>query len=154
MQRVARQRIVILTIDPVVSGQMWLLADYLTEIRDSDMLTFPPPSAVAVALGGQVEAVPVPSDCADEFLLSFWAHPERVGDPAARAATSGFALLPQPVVDRVVNEVADDLATGTWDRRWGHLRTLTEYDAGLRLVVADTSLGDRRRSNSSEFGGA
>jgi hypothetical protein len=43
--------------------------------------------------------------------------------------------MPAEVVDRVVADVERDLADGTWDARHGHLRSLTEYDAGLRLIV-------------------
>jgi hypothetical protein len=34
-----------------------------------------------------------------------------------------------------VTEVGRDLKDGTWDRRYGHLRSLDEYDVGLRLIV-------------------
>jgi hypothetical protein len=37
---------------------------------------------------------------------------------------------------RVVAAVARDLSDGSWERRYGALRALNEYDAGLRLVVA------------------
>ncbi len=137
MQRVARRRIVILTIDPTVSGEMWLMADYLTEVADRDHATMPSPAVIAQSINGRVEVVPVPADCQDGFLLAFWAHPEWVLDPAARAATSGFALMPGTVVDRVTSAVAAHLASGEWDRRYGHLRTLESYDAGLRLITAD-----------------
>jgi hypothetical protein len=40
------------------------------------------------------------------------------------------------VVDRVVADVERDLASGAWDARWGALRELDEFDAGLRLIVA------------------
>jgi len=73
---------------------------------------------------------------ADWMLGSFWAHPERVLDAGARAATSGFARLPPEVVDRVVAEISRDLASGSWDERYGHLRALDALDVGLRLVVA------------------
>jgi hypothetical protein len=56
-------------------------------------------------------------------------------DPAARAATSGFARMPSADVDRVVEDVRNDLESGEWDRRHGHLRQLQRYDAGLRLVI-------------------
>jgi hypothetical protein len=71
------------------------------------------------------------------MLGSYWAHPERVLDSDARAATSGFARMEPTVVERVVAAVAADLASGIWDRRHGHLRQLDEYDVGLRLIVAD-----------------
>jgi hypothetical protein len=67
--------------------------------------------------------------------MSFWAHPERVLDAAARNATSGFARMDEAVVGRVVNAVRADLASGAWDRRHGELRTRASFDAGMRLLV-------------------
>ena len=93
-------------------------------------------------LGGDavsIEPVLLHRDTPDWMLDSFWAHPERVLDSHARAATSGFARMPDAVVERVVGAVGADLADGTWAARHGHLRALTKYDAGLRLIVAETS---------------
>jgi hypothetical protein len=61
-------------------------------------------------------------------------------DAKARAATSGFARMPANVVDRVVSEIARDLASGLWDDRHGQLRSLDELDVGLRLVVATSKV--------------
>jgi SAM-dependent methyltransferase len=77
LRRVARGPVAILTYDPLVSGEMWLMADYLVEVAALDRRIFP-----------------------------------------------------------VVRDVARDLADGTWDRRHGRLRELSELDVGLRLVVA------------------
>jgi hypothetical protein len=66
---------------------------------------------------------------------AFLAHPERVVDPIARAATSGFARMDPQIVDRVLSELRRDLQNGVWDARHGELRALDSYDAGLRLVV-------------------
>jgi SAM-dependent methyltransferase len=138
LRRVARGPVVVLTFDPVVSGAMLLMADYLTEVAAFERETCPAPERIAALLGGhaEVRTLPVARDTPDHTLLSFWAHPERVLDPAARAATSGFARQPADVVDRVVADVGRDLASGAWDERHGHLRALQAYDAGLRLVVA------------------
>ena len=137
MRRVARGAVVILTYDATVSGEMWLMADYLPEVAELDRRIFPSIPTLTTWLGGstRVEAVQLSKDTPDWTLGSFWAHPERVLDPAARAATSGFARMPPAVVDRVVDEVRRDLESGEWDRRYGHLRQLEHYDAGLRLVV-------------------
>ncbi len=131
---------VILTIDPEVSGRMWLMADYLHEVRDLDRAILPPVDTIVSWLDrpAVVDAVPVPRDTPDHNLLSFWAHPERVLDPAARAATSGFARQPEEVVARVVAAVEADLAAGRWDARHGELRSLPHHDAGLRLIRART----------------
>jgi len=126
------------TIDVPVEAEMWLLRDYVPEIAERDLVEFPTIDAVCGWLGGaSVEVLPVPSDCHDGFLLSFWSQPERVLDASSRAATSGFARLADDVVTRAVDSLAADLGDGTWCRRHGDLRQLTEYDAGLRLVVAD-----------------
>ena len=138
LRRVARGAVAILTCDATVSGAMWLLAEYLPETADLDRRIFPPPERLAEWLGGDVriEALPIPRDTPDWMLGSFWAHPERVLDADARAGTSGFARLPADVVDRVVSEVSRDLASGAWDERHGHLRSVEALDVGLRLIVA------------------
>lgn len=138
LRRVARDTVVILTYDVAVISAMWLLADYLPEVAALDRRIFPSMEQLAEWLGGdvRVETVPIPRDTTDWMLGAFWAHPERVLDPSARAATSGFSRMPASVVDRVVLEVARDLDSGEWDRRHGHLRALDAFDAGLRLVVA------------------
>ena len=137
LRRIARGPVVILTFDPDVSARMWLVADYLPEVAELDRRTCPSPDRVATWLGSDVDVqvVPVHRDTPDWMLASFWAHPERVLDPRARNATSGFARMRPEVVARVVDAVARDLRDGTWDARHGHLRYLHQYDAGLRLLV-------------------
>jgi SAM-dependent methyltransferase len=137
LRRVARGPVVIATCDPRVSGEMWLMRDYLPEVRDLDMRIFPLPEQIASWLGGaDTEIVPVPRDTPDWMLMAFWAHPERVLDEGARNATSGFARMDPPVVDRVVAAVRRDLQNGDWERKNRPLRELAEHDAGLRFVVS------------------
>ncbi len=138
LRRVSRGPVVLVTIDPRVSGAMWLMADYLPEVAELDRRIFPLPEQIATWLGGEVRIEPllVHRDTPDWALVSYWAHPERVLDADARAATSGFARMPPEVVARVVAAVERDLADGTWDQRHGALRALEEHDAGLRLIVA------------------
>jgi SAM-dependent methyltransferase len=142
LRRVARDRVVILTYDPSVSGRMWLMADYLPEVAALDERIFPSPDALAGWLGGavEVETIPIARDTSDWMLGSFWAHPERVLDERARANTSGFARMPAAVVERVVRSLRRDLEDGRWDARHGELRALDEHDVGLRLIVARRSL--------------
>lgn len=137
LRRVARGPVVILTYDADISGSMWLMADYLQEVAALDRGIFPPIDQVATWLGGEVhiETIEISRDTPDWMLGSFWAHPERVLDPAARAATSGFARMTDRVIERVVANVCRDLASGLWDERHGHLRKLDALDVGLRLVV-------------------
>ncbi len=138
LRRVTGGPVVVLTIDPTVSGELWLMKDYFPEVAELDHAIFPSIDELSEWLGPmRVETIPVARDTPDKMLLAYWAHPEWVLDPAARAATSGFARMPASVVDRVVDAVRRDLADGTWDARHGHLRKLVHYDAGLRLVIAE-----------------
>jgi SAM-dependent methyltransferase len=135
LRRVTAGPIVILTHDP--SASWWLMDDYAPEIAAQLGEAGPTVEALVDRLGGaEVRIVPVPADCSDAFLLSFWNRPELVLDPEARAATSCFAKLSAVTQERVARKLAADLEDGTWEARHGHLRQLTEFDAGLRLIRA------------------
>jgi hypothetical protein len=138
LRRVARDAVVILTYEESVSRRMWLLDEYLPEVAELDRRIFPAPERIAQWLGGDVriETVEVPADTSDWMLGAFWAHPERVLDPRARAATSGFARMTAAVIERVASTLEADLRSGAWDARHGHLRALESLDVGLRLIVA------------------
>jgi SAM-dependent methyltransferase len=138
LRRVARGPVVIVTYDSAVSAKMWLMSDYFPEVAALDRTIFPTIDQLANWLGGtvEVEAILTSRDTPDWTLGSFWAHPERVLDEAARNATSGFARMEPTVVNRVVAEVDRDLRNGSWDRRNSRLRDLPAFDAGMRLLVA------------------
>jgi SAM-dependent methyltransferase len=137
LRRVARGPVVILTYDTAVSSRMWLIADYMPEVAELDRRTFPPLGGIVELLGGDthVEQIELSRTTPDWMLGSFWAHPERVLDPAARQGTSGFARMPAEAAQRVIAAVEEDLRSGAWERRYGHLRSLERFDVGLRLIV-------------------
>jgi SAM-dependent methyltransferase len=139
MRRVARRRIVVLTIDVEAQADMWLFRHYAPELLERDRRDFPALERIQawVQAPTQVVSVPVPSDCRDGFLLAFWSRPEAVLDAGARAATSGFARLDDEREQEAVHRLARDLESGAWDRAHGHLREEKELDVGLRLLVAD-----------------
>jgi SAM-dependent methyltransferase len=138
LRRVARGPVVLLTFDRDVSSDMWLVADYLPEVAELDRRTMPALEALTSWLGGETEVVTIPiaRDTPDWMFGAFWAHPERVLDAAARQATSGFSRMPPAVIDRVDAAVRADLASGRWDGRHGHLRSLDACDVGMRLIVS------------------
>ena len=49
LRRVARDTVVILTYDPLVSGDMWLMADYLPEVAELDRASSRHPSCCRLA---------------------------------------------------------------------------------------------------------
>ncbi len=139
MLRVARRRIVLLTIDVAVEGEMWLLRDYIPEVLARDREEFPTIARLTAELSHptQVITLPVPRDCQDGFLLAFWGRPEAVLDQGARAATSGFARMNSAEEATAVARLKQDLESGEWDARHGALRDSSEQDVGLRLLVTE-----------------
>ena len=137
--RVARRRVVLLTIDTDVAVSTWLFREYIPEAAERDRREFPAVPRLLAILGSsaRVLTVPVPADCTDGFALALWNRPEMVLDPAVRAATSGFARMDPAREAAAVDRLARDLADGSWDRRNGHLRGRPEFDIGLRLIVAE-----------------
>jgi SAM-dependent methyltransferase len=136
--RVTRERIVFLTLDLDVTAEMWLCRDYLPEIVEHDRETFPSIAHLRAVLPGvQVEVVPVPTDCTDGFCIALWSRPEMHLDPGVRRSSSIWHLLPPATVDGGLDRLRQDLESGEWDRRYGHLRTQAALDVGVRLVKAE-----------------
>ena len=147
LARVAR-RVVVVTWDPACRDSFWLTTEYLPEIIKFDLPRFPSLSELAESLGGEItsQALPVPHDCVDGFLGAFWRRPDAYLDPAVRSAMSCFAQLPAERVESGLSRLANDLREGRWEAKFGHLRSLDSADLGYRLVVAEVSAPDRRRS--------
>jgi SAM-dependent methyltransferase len=139
MRRVARARVVLMAYLPgvVAPADRWLSGTYFPHIARVDETMFPRLERYAATLG-PCRAAPVmlPSDCVDGFLDAYWARPEAYLDPRVRAGISGFRLMPEADLHAGLSRLEKDLRDGTWDRRFGALRTQASYDAGVRLVVA------------------
>jgi len=136
VRRVTRGPVVVFSFDYAVHAQQWLVTDYLPEMVGLDR-DLPTPDAVATALGGgTVDVLPIPHDCTDGFCHAWWRRPAAYLDPGVRAAISGIARLPAPVVDRGVAALRRDLDDGTWHRRHAALLAETEIDGGYRLILA------------------
>ena len=136
VRRVAR-RAVFLTWDFELSQRFWL-TEYIPAINDWDWrIAVAIPRLCELLATDDVHVVPVPHDCTDGFLGAYWRRPEMYLDPGARAGISTFARLDQSVVKAGLELLLDDLQSGEWKRRHGHLLELDEFDVGYRLVVAD-----------------
>ena len=140
MRRVSRGPVVVLTFDAPALRHFWL-ADYLPEVMDTEEARYPTLEQVAGVLARgssevRVDVVPVPRDCVDGFGEAYYARPEAFLRPEVRAATSGLVLTDPTAVQRGLDRLEDDLATGAWDQRYGHWREQVEYDGALRVVIA------------------
>lgn len=136
MRRVATGPVVILTFDGDALDRFWL-ADYVPELMVAERGRYPAISRLTRALGEGtvVQDVPVPIDCVDGFTEAYFARPERFLDDRVRQAQSAWGFVHPDVQARGVERLRDDLASGAWDARYGHLRTLPAFDGSLRLIV-------------------
>ncbi len=137
MRRVARGPVLVLSCDPDLLERSWLHA-YAPEMIAVEARRYPAMDTIAAALGGNVEikAVPIPLNCVDGFGEAYYGRPERMLDPAARLANSAWSFVDASVGERFVAELGRDLADGSWDRRYGALRTQPFFEGSLRLVIA------------------
>lgn len=137
VRRVTRGPVVLFLRDPHAAGRWWL-HHYFPATARLEATRETPFGQVAGLLGGRFEAIPVPipADCTDGFNAAYWGRPEAYLDPEVWRPMSALALI--PAADRAdgMRRLRTDLASGQWDRRWGHLRALDELDLGYRVVTA------------------
>lgn len=136
MQRVSRGPVVVTVSDPVRLLDMWL-ADYFPEPLLVEQSRFPPIDRLVTLLGPgtRVESIPIPLDCTDGFTEAYYGRPERLLEPGVQGAMSSWTLVDPTLVRRFEERLSADLASGAWDTRYGHFRTLPEYDGSLRLII-------------------
>jgi SAM-dependent methyltransferase len=137
MRRVAR-RVVVFLFDGSETGwrrRFWLTRDYLPEVAG---LLAGRPSIVelADAIGGRLEPVPIPWDCADGFFEAFWRRPEAYLDDRVRRGISVWTLVGPRAERRAVRSLHDDLVSGRWAERNRDLVALDEVELGARLLIA------------------
>lgn len=140
IRRVASNIAVIVTLDIERIADFWLIDDYLPEVLADNRERFPSIQQTVDALGGNaaVHTIHIPEDCSDGFFEAFYNRPEHYLDPHVRSAQSAWPRLPPGREEQVISQLADDLASGSWDKRHGQLRHQPTYDAGLRLILATT----------------
>jgi SAM-dependent methyltransferase len=73
MRRVAR-RVVVFNFDAEHAGDFWLARDYLPDFV-ALAAGHPTMTQRAEAIGGMLEPVPIPWDCADGFFHAYWRRP-------------------------------------------------------------------------------
>ena len=137
MRRVARQRIVLVTFDPEVVWNLWIVRDYFPEMLRSRSDPTASPRLVQGLPAAKELALPVPRDCSDHFFAALWARPELFFDPRIVHPMWVWQRLSEASRQAGRDQLAADLESGKWDERYGYLRKMRELDVGLRLVVSE-----------------
>jgi hypothetical protein len=142
LRRVSRGPVVVLTFDGDALERLWL-GDYCPELYAAERNRYPSLASILAAAGGHgsVREVPIPLDCTDGFTEAFYGRPEMFLDPRVRAAQSAWGFVSPAATERALSRLAEDLAGGCWDERFGELRTQAQFTGALRLVVGHASPG-------------
>ena len=132
IRRVTRDRIVVLTFDPLMSN-FWLL-DYLPSLASLDSQQMPTMNDFEAVLG-PVEriAVPIPHDCIDGMLCAYWRRPSAYLDPDVRRSISSFWKIGD--VTEPLQRLEDDLRSGAWEHQYSRFLKREAFDFGYHLVV-------------------
>lgn len=147
MRRVA-QRQAIFTWEKAHDEELWIVAEYVPEIRVIEHARFPCLDAVVNALGGAaIREFPIPHDFTDGCQPAFWRRPDAYLDPAIRAASSTFATLPDEIVEPAMRRLRADLASGARARRHRDLLERNTVDYGYRLIVRTQPTHPRERAS-------
>lgn len=136
LRRVAGRQVILL-FEPRLFWTFWLL-EYFPE-WSSLRSEIQAPSIEDLRMHLDVQSVvpvPVPADCIDGFAGAYWSRPEAYLDPSVRAGISSLGQLPYEAVDKGLQRLSQDLRSGEWDIRYGHLRQLPELALGYRLLTA------------------
>ena len=138
VRRVTRGPVAFLTCDPALLTTWWL-NDYAPEAIATEAARYPALATLAAGLGGHVTVtpVPIPLDCTDGFNDAYYGRPEMLLDASARLACSAWSFVDPAAVARFERHLAEDLASGAWDAKHGHLRTQPWLTGALVLVVAN-----------------
>lgn len=132
MRRVARDRIVVLTVDRARADDFWLTAEYLPTAH----ALWRPVEETAAMIGVcEVVVIPISAGCADGFYQAFWRRPHAYLDDSIRKTMAVFARLDPIERNLGLERLRADLDAGRWRERHADLLKRDEIDLGLRLLV-------------------
>lgn len=139
LARVSSGPVVIMTFDRDAFDRFWL-AQYVDGVITVEATRFPRIDDIVRVLAEQGHTVDVldaviPLDCTDGFSEAFYGRPEAFLDPAVRAAQSMWGFIDPDDVAAALERLRSDLADGSWDERFGHLRTQPGFVGSIRLIV-------------------
>jgi SAM-dependent methyltransferase len=134
MRRVARRRVVVLTLDRSVAESFWLSQEYLPDAHD----LWGPFAATLADMGRcEILEVPIPADCHDGFFHAYWRRPYAYLDEGVRESMAVFRRLDPKQTRTGLEQLAGDLASHRWHARHCRLLDREALDLGYRLLVAE-----------------
>lgn len=137
MRRVTKGPIAILSCDPHLVQKFWL-NDYAPGVLAAESRRYPDFDRIASVLGADTKVLPVmiPFDCCDGFNEAYYGRPEKFLEDQARLSCSAWSFVDEQTSLSYVDHLRTDLTNGSWDDKYGHLRSVSEFDGSLRLFIS------------------
>lgn len=130
--------VVIFTFDRSFGRDTWMY-EYFPFFWDT-FNQYPRPDRLArmltIATGKETDIIPfpLPPDLMDNFAAAAWQNPECYLEKRYRENISSFQKASPGAVNQGIDRLAEDLASGAWEKRHGAVLDLAELDAGYRFV--------------------
>jgi len=131
----------ILTFDPRLISEGDWLREYFHLFHEKALDSVPSQNDFIAILEdifdskAQITPFPLPHDLTDSFFYAGWNHPEKYLDEDFRKGMSVFALASEEEVNTTITKLNTDLQNGSWDRKYGHMRNLKEFNADYFFVT-------------------
>jgi 2-polyprenyl-6-methoxyphenol hydroxylase-like FAD-dependent oxidoreductase/SAM-dependent methyltransferase len=138
MRRVARDRVVVLTMDRSVAEEFWLAREYLPSAHD---LWGPFERTLEWMDPCEMIEIPIPADCIDGFFHAYWRRPRAYLDRRLRESMAVFARLGRDEERCGLDRLAEDLRSGRWHELHADLLEQPSLDLGCRLLVHSSQGG-------------
>ncbi|HNQ62116.1 MAG TPA: class I SAM-dependent methyltransferase [Bacteroidia bacterium] len=137
LQRVSKDRIVIMTFDPKALDSFWNV-NYFPQLIDVERERYPDISLITSVLAPEAKVIPIPVslNCLDGFQEAYFGRPEEFLKAEVRRAQSAWGFLPDGLEEKYVRALKTELDSGEWDRKFGHYRKMPSATFALRLIVS------------------
>ena len=138
IKRVSKKRITILTYDPEMLDVFWNVR-YFPQLVEIERRRYPKLNYIADCVDEEIKItnIKIPFDCSDGFQEAFYGRPEAFLQEEVRNAQSAWGFLDKNIEKQYIKKLSEDLASGEWDRLYGHHRTLPEFEGAFRLLEFD-----------------
>jgi ubiquinone/menaquinone biosynthesis C-methylase UbiE len=133
---------IIFTYDPALIANFWL-TDYFPALVTEVQKTFITIEQLILDLTKitkrEINVTPflLPNDLVDAFAAVGWSKPELYLNSKIRRGISAFSQIESTEIKNGLSHLQQDLNTGIWEQKYGHLRTQNYYDAGYRFVYTE-----------------
>ena len=138
LRRVTKKQVIIMTFDPDALDDFWN-AEYFPEVIQVEKKRYPAIGFIQAALGGnsEVKKIAIPFDCLDGFQEAFYGRPEAFLNKDVRQSQSAWGFITPELEEQYIQHFAAELASGEWDRKYGHYRTMENFTCALRLIIGN-----------------